>query len=213
VAQLFRAGAAGEGGEGELMHALAAAVLACTALSACGPQAGREAALEHETGRRVYNFRCYFCHGYSGDARTLAASMLEPAPRDFTQAQGLDEARTAAAVRSGIPGTAMASFADTLSPREIELVARFVVAEFVRARAANTRYHTSASGWPGHERYAAAFPFATGDIPLDRADASLSEGERAGKDLFMGACISCHDRAKVLDAGAAWQPVTPSRAP
>ena len=192
------------------MRAWAAVLAACTALSACGPQA-RAQAPEHEAGRRIYNFRCYFCHGYSGDARTLAASMLEPAPRDFTRAPGLVEARAAAAVRSGIPGSAMASFADTLSPREIELVARFVVAEFVQARAPNTRYHTRANGWPDHERYAGAFPFATGEIPLDRPEASLTGTERAGKQLFMGACISCHDRAKVLDAGAAWQPVAPQR--
>ena len=25
-------------------------------------------------GRAIYNFRCYFCHGYSGNARTVAAS-------------------------------------------------------------------------------------------------------------------------------------------
>ena len=37
-----------------------------------------------EAGRSVYNFRCYFCHGYSGDARTLAAEFLSPPPRDFT---------------------------------------------------------------------------------------------------------------------------------
>jgi cytochrome c oxidase cbb3-type subunit 3 len=80
-----------------------------------------------------------------------------------------------------------------------------VVAEFVQARAPNTRYHTRANGWPEHERYAAAFPFATGAIPLDRPDASLTAAERAGKRLFMGACISCHDRAKVLDAGPGWE--------
>ena len=191
------------------MRAWAAVLVVCMALGACGPQAARAQAADHEAGRRIYNFRCYFCHGYSGDARTLAASMLEPAPRDFTRAQSLDEARAAAAVRSGIAGTAMASFRDTLSPREIELVARFVVAEFVQARAPNTRYHTRANGWPEHERYAAAFPFATGAIPLDRPDASLTAAERAGKRLFMGACISCHDRAKVLNAGAAWQPAKP----
>jgi cytochrome c oxidase cbb3-type subunit 3 len=87
----------------------------------------------------------------------------------------------------------------------MELVARFVVAEFVRARAPNTRYHTAANGWPEHARYAAAFPFATGEIALDRPDASLSPQERAGKALFMGTCISCHDRARVLDAGAPWK--------
>src|SRR3972149_1718982 len=37
-----------------------------------------------ELGRRIYNFRCYYCHGYSGDARTLAATLLTPKPADFT---------------------------------------------------------------------------------------------------------------------------------
>ncbi len=40
----------------------------------------------HEQGRAVYNFRCYFCHGYSGDAKTLAATYLQPPPRDFSAA-------------------------------------------------------------------------------------------------------------------------------
>ena len=75
---------------------LSALVLAC-ALAWSLSGRGRPAPLaahsrdagEHEAGRRVYNFRCYFCHGYSGDARTLAASMVQPAPRDFTRAPGL----------------------------------------------------------------------------------------------------------------------------
>ena len=32
---------------------------------------------ENEHGRAVYNFRCYFCHGYSGNARTLAEGMKQ----------------------------------------------------------------------------------------------------------------------------------------
>jgi cytochrome c oxidase cbb3-type subunit 3 len=186
------------------MRAACAAMLACAALAACSPEERDTARADHEAGRQIYNFRCYFCHGYSGDARTLAASMIEPAPRDFTRARDLDERRVLAALRQGIPGTAMASFDGTLSPREMELVARFVVAEFVRAQRPNTRYHTAANGWPEHERYAAAFPFATGEIALDRPDDSLSAPQRAGKALFMGACISCHDRARVLDAGPPW---------
>ena len=39
----------------------------------------------HEAGRAIYNYRCYFCHGYSGDARTLASTYLTPPPRDFTR--------------------------------------------------------------------------------------------------------------------------------
>jgi hypothetical protein len=85
------------------------------------PEERERARADHEAGRQIYNFRCYFCHGYSGDARTLAASMIEPAPRDFTRARDLDERRVLTALRQGVPGSAMASFSGTLSPREMEL--------------------------------------------------------------------------------------------
>ncbi len=39
---------------------------------------------KHKRERAIYNFRCYFCHGYSGDAKTLASTYLKPQPRDFT---------------------------------------------------------------------------------------------------------------------------------
>jgi len=165
--------------------------------------AGSASADDHEDGRRVYNFRCYFCHGYSGDARTLAAAMVEPRPRDFTASPDLDERRVLTALTSGVPGTAMASFAGTLSPREMQLVAKFVVREFVTARAPNTRYHTAENGWPNHERYAAAFPFARGEISLERDERSLSASERAGRQLYLGACVSCHDAA-TRSAATVW---------
>jgi cytochrome c oxidase cbb3-type subunit III len=157
----------------------------------------------HEEGRAVYNFRCYFCHGYSGDARTLATSYLSPPPRDFTRSQ-LSAAQVAQAVQQGRPGTAMKSFHGVISAREIEAVAHFVAAEFVRDKATNTTYHTAANGWPGHQRHAAAFPFARGELALDTPLAQLNDGQRAGRQLFLTSCISCHDRAKVIDEGPAW---------
>lgn len=166
-------------------------------------EAGGAGGALHEAGRAVYNFRCYFCHGYSGDARTLAASWLEPAPRDFTRG-GLDAARIVAVLESGRPGTAMASFAGTLSRDEMRAVAAFVEREFVRERAVNTRYHTAENGWPDHQRYAAAFPFARGEIALDAGAETLDAEQQRGRRLFLGSCISCHDRARVLDPGPAW---------
>ena len=35
-------------------------------------------------GESVYRFYCYQCHGYAGNARTLASTYLDPKPRDFT---------------------------------------------------------------------------------------------------------------------------------
>ncbi len=114
-------------------------------------------------------------------------------------------ARIALAVREGVPGTAMQRFGGTLTEGEIAAVSAFVHEEFVLGRRPNTRYHTAENGWPGHERYASAFPFAQGLIPLDAPPGSLSARERAGRDLYLATCITCHDRAAVNDAGPAWE--------
>lgn len=160
-------------------------------------------AVQHERGRAVYNFRCYFCHGYSGDARTLATTYLSPRPRDFT-ASTLSAAQVAQAVRHGRPGTAMKSFAGVISDAEIQDVAAFVAREFVQDKAPNTAYHTVANGWPRHERFAAAYPFARGQLALDTPLHSLTDAQRAGRQLFVTSCISCHDRARVDDDGPVW---------
>jgi len=184
---------------------LARAALALS-LAAAAP-ALAAAPAEVERGRAVYNFRCYFCHGYSGDARTLAATFLKTPPRNFqaTPASALPLERIAAAVRDGVPGTSMQPFRGILGEADIAAVAAFVDSEFLEKRAPNTRYHTPENGWNGHERHAAAFPFARGDIPLDRDEASLTPREREGRRLFLATCITCHDRAKATDSGPVWE--------
>jgi cytochrome c oxidase cbb3-type subunit 3 len=179
--------------------------LFCLSLSLSWPVRADDAAT-HELGRRVYNFRCYFCHGYSGDARTQAASFLNPSPRDFTSpaARGLTAPRIVAALREGRAGTAMASFAAVLSEAEMQAVAAFVEHEFVRDRAANSAYHTVANGWPDHVRYAAAFPFARGQIALDAPVESLDAGQLKGRRLFMASCVSCHDGTAKGDERTTW---------
>ncbi|HEY5896272.1 MAG TPA: cytochrome c [Burkholderiales bacterium] len=162
----------------------------------------------HEAGRAVYNARCYFCHGYSGDARTAAARALRTPPRDFTRASTdeLTVDRIERTVRAGVPGTAMPSFVHTLTSREMREVAAFVHREFVRDKAPNTRYHTSENGWPDHDRYAEAFPFARGELALDTPSAQLDEAQRRGQRLFLGACITCHDAARTRGDEPLWMP-------
>ncbi len=161
----------------------------------------------HEAGRKIYNFRCYFCHGYSGDAKTLAATFVAPPPRDFTRDSetSISRKQMILAVRDGKPGTAMKGFKGIITEPEIELVVDFVREEFIRRKAVNTRYHTPANGWPNHDRHQIAFPFATGEIPLDRAWEALSPVEQRGKRLFLSTCISCHDTARTEDSGPAWR--------
>jgi len=160
-----------------------------------------------ELGRRVYNFRCYYCHGYSGDARTLAATLLTPKPVDFTSVSPdvLERERMLNSIRHGRSGTAMMSFASVLQPNEIAAVADFIRQEFMTAKRENTRYHTEANGWFNHERYAAAFPFTSGEIALDTPWEQLTPQQAEGKRLFMNTCVSCHDRARVNNAEVVWE--------
>ena len=192
------------GGYPELdLYATEAANTAQKDLAASG---GSAVETKYELGRRIYNFRCYFCHGYSGNARTLAASFLNPKPMDFTRAstKKLSREQMLQAIRSGKPGTAMKGFTGILTPREMAAVTDFVRQEFMVEKAQNTRYHTAANGWANHKRYAAAFPFATGKIPLDTPWEQLTPQQAAGKRLFMSACVSCHDRAHVNNKGLPW---------
>jgi cytochrome c oxidase cbb3-type subunit III len=174
-----------------------AALLAATAAAAAPP----------ERGRAVWNFRCYFCHGYSGDARTLAATFVARRPPDFQKADPdrFPLPRVMQAIREGVPGTAMKSFRGVIPEEDIAAVAAFLRSEFLDRRAPNTRYHTKEAGWPDHERYADAFPFARGDIALDADERTLDEAARRGKRMFLSACITCHDRSRVLEAGPAWE--------
>lgn len=160
-----------------------------------------------ELGRSVYNFRCYYCHGYSGDARTLAATLLTPKPVDFTSISPdvLGRERMLHSIQHGRPGTAMMSFSSVLQPHEIAAVADFIRQEFMTAKRENTRYHTEANGWFNHERYAAAFPFTSGEIALDTPWEQLTPQQADGKRLFMSTCVSCHDRARVNNAELVWE--------
>lgn len=160
-----------------------------------------------EQGRAVYNYRCYFCHGYSGDGNTLAATYLNPKPSNFKQASPelLDVAKIESVLHKGRPGTAMKAFSGIISDSEMTAVATFIVDEFVRRKADNTRYHTVENGWPEHERYRIAFPFAKGEIPLSRPWENLSASEVAGKRLYLASCISCHDRGAAGEDDITWE--------
>jgi cytochrome c oxidase cbb3-type subunit 3 len=145
-------------------------------------------------GRALYNARCYFCHGYNGDAATVAAAYLDPSPRDFTKSFDLTLDRIARAVRHGRPRSAMQSFAGLLDDAEIDAVSTYVLDSFVRCATANTRYHSAANGWADHDRkYAVAYPFVLGEKAIPRMAANLEEPTASGLALFKSSCIVCHE--------------------
>ncbi|MEH6628809.1 MAG: c-type cytochrome [Motiliproteus sp.] len=163
--------------------------------------------VRHEEGREIYNYRCYYCHGYSGDAKTLASSYMVPPPRNFQRAElgGLSRQRMIDVVTQGVTGTGMVSFSRFLNGEEVELVVDFIRKEFMQDKALNTAYHTQENGWPNHRRYQSAFPFATGELAIDSPAQSLTDEQRRGLQLFMTSCISCHDRGRVENEGAIWE--------
>ena len=100
----------------------------------------------------------------------------------------------------------MRGFSRTLSSADIEVVVDFVRQEFMANKALNTRYHTAENGWPDHQRYAVAFPFALGKIAIDTPTESLTQEQQLGKRIFLASCVTCHDRAKVSDTEVVWEP-------
>ena len=86
-------------------------------------------------------------------------------------------------------GTAMRGFDGILLASEMAAVTDFVRQEFMLAKATNTHYHTDGNGWPNHQRYSAAFPFATGNIAIDIPPDQLTPEQEAGRRLFMSSCV------------------------
>ena len=147
-------------------------------------------------GEAIYRFYCYQCHGYAGDAATLARANLVPPPRDFTSV-GRDELpleRIVHTVLNGREGTAMVSFASVLDEREAQAVAEYIQRSFMSEDRIDARYHSPENGWTDHERYAAAFPFIDGTVSLDTPWESLDQEQRRGRRLYESACVSCHDQ-------------------
>ena len=146
-------------------------------------------------GKKIYDYYCYQCHGYAGNGVTLAANYLDPPPRNFnaTSPEELTREQMINTVSRGKPGTAMTAFGKTLSEDEIKSVVAYVRDAFMSGSDRDYRYHTEQNGWPNHERYQAAFPYVFGELSIDHYEKTLSNFERAGKQLFMSACISCHE--------------------
>lgn len=147
-------------------------------------------------GEAIYRYYCYQCHGYAGDAQTLASASLTPPPRDFTSvtADEFPIERIVRTVLEGREGTGMVSFASVLDEAEARSVAEYVRQSFMSVDRIEARYHSPENGWTNHERYAAAFPFIDGSVPLSTPWESLTKEQQRGRRLFESACVSCHDQ-------------------
>lgn len=159
-------------------------------------------------GKKLYEFYCYQCHGYSGDARTVAAAYLTPKPRDFsrTRPETLPREQMLEAVRHGKPGTAMVSFARVLKSEDMAAVVDYIRSDLMGSRRPELAYHTPANGWKNHQRYEPAFAFALGTLAIDTDWQDLSPTQRVGKKLFLSACITCHEPHRARDEQLQFEP-------
>ena len=158
-------------------------------------------------GGEIYNYYCYQCHGYSGDAKTLASTYLDPKPRNFiaTKLESLTRESMLKAVREGRPGTAMVSFTSVLDENEVEAVVGYVRDNLMSNNPLTGRYHTEENGWSEHGRFSIAFPFVTGEISLETPWEKLNVEQREGKNLYVTACITCHDHGKADLSRPIWE--------
>lgn len=136
---------------------------------------------------------------------------MSPAPRDFTRADlyPLSPKQMHDAVRNGRKGTAMQPFATLLTAAEIDAVIAFVREEFMVRRAKNSNYHLPENGWENLNRHRAAFPFALGELSLNTPVEQLNDTQKAGRALYLSACVGCHERGHQPEdgqEGVHWEP-------
>ncbi len=101
--------------------------------------ASRAAKGPPQTPVTLYHNYCSVCHGEQGDGKSRAQGSMKPPPRDFTTpqaAQELTRDRMLAAVKGGVPGTAMVGWNNQLSDAQIAGVVDYVRESLMRASVA-----------------------------------------------------------------------------
>ncbi|MBI5275363.1 MAG: c-type cytochrome [Burkholderiales bacterium] len=111
--------------------AIGLALLAGPALAA-----GERGPMAQQTPAALYHNYCSVCHGDAGDGNSRARGSLKPPPRDFTTPQSTQELtrdRMIAAVKGGVPGTAMVGWGTQLTEAQVVSVVDYVRNTFMRA--------------------------------------------------------------------------------
>jgi mono/diheme cytochrome c family protein len=112
-----------------------ASCLAGPLLAAAPDRPVASGAQAQQTPAALYHNYCSVCHGDQGDGKSRAQGSMKPAPRDFTTpqaAQELTRDRMIAAVKGGVPGTAMVGWKTQLTDTQIAGVVDYVSNTFMR---------------------------------------------------------------------------------
>jgi mono/diheme cytochrome c family protein len=119
---------------------------------------------------------CSRCHGEKGDGKGVTAENLLPRPREFTNVKffnWLPEERAYAAIRNGVPGTAMPAFGKILDEQEAKNLFAWVRTTFI-----------------GQQRE----PTTPRNIPQKNPIAYSKDSWGRGQAIFAERCWGCHGR-------------------
>lgn len=95
----------------------------CVLGAIVGQSAAIAAAPAKVNAPAIYESKCQSCHGPKGEATQKGAG-LSFADGEWTHGKELKT--IVGIITDGVPGTAMKPFKDTLTPREIQALARYV---------------------------------------------------------------------------------------
>jgi len=188
---------------------LAIRLIRALALLAAGLLSGLAADAAHPTSGKdtppsaIYHNYCSVCHGDKGDGQSRARGSLNPPPRDFTTAQALSELtrdRMIAAVKGGVPGTAMVGWQSQLEAPQIEAVVDYVRDNFMRAS-------SQADASRGRQIYARTCSVCHGDRGTGSVWASANL-KPAPRDFSTPQARTELTRERMLAAVAAGRPGT-----
>lgn len=156
-------------------------------------------------GETLYTQNCASCHGAKGDAKSPAAYLLYPKPRDFTQglfklistnSQQPSNQDLYNVITKGMPGSAMPSW-DTLSREDRWALVYYV--RYLTEMGTHVRDGSQPEGQINQGmRWSRQRELAGVDIPekdvirVPPETASTKEGVLRGKVLYAQACASCH---------------------
>ncbi len=118
---------------------------------------------------------CTVCHGYQGIGDGFFADGLNPIPKDFTDPDtlaGVPDARLKQAIRKGVPGTAMPSFAQFSDYQIVELI-RYIKSLAQTAPDESPFFDARRLNW-------------TGEGPINLAPSQESSGTKAVKSYRKG---------------------------
>ena len=154
-----------------------------------------------EKGRKIYNFRCYICHGYGGDARTQAALVLNPSPRNFTNPDEMIDIHANhmfESIKFGRQDTAMQPFGGILKDEEIKNLVLFICHTFIDKNEPNILYHSPDNQWFDFQK---KYPIAIRYFLFKGDEGNLSEELKKGKSIFNSTCVACHLTRKREEPG------------